>query len=163
MISSNLRLPLSADRCQSQGTGQGQVFLVGLTLLCALVPLCPDLLAHLRFIKPNLEILPTDAQVDVVAVNWRERAILLGECEWGVKAVRRSVIGELVKEAPRVVPGEGWRVHCAFFAHAGFTASGSLLAHVQPRQQPDRTAQERTPGDAATLPKTVPKHLGSQV
>ena len=30
-----------------------------------------------------------DRQVDVVAVNWRERAILLGECKWGVKAVER--------------------------------------------------------------------------
>jgi AAA+ ATPase superfamily predicted ATPase len=32
----------------------------------------------------------TDAQVDVVAINWRERAILLGECKWGVKAVALS-------------------------------------------------------------------------
>lgn len=63
----------------------------------------------------------TDAQVDVVAINWRERAILLGECKWGVKAVGRSVIRELVEKAQRVVPGEGWRVHYAFFARAGFT------------------------------------------
>ena len=63
----------------------------------------------------------TDAQVDVVAINWRERAILLGECKWGVKAVGRSVIRELVGKAKRVVPGEGWRVHYAFFARAGFT------------------------------------------
>jgi len=24
-----------------------------------------------------------NSQVDVVALNWRERAILLGECKWG--------------------------------------------------------------------------------
>ena len=33
-----------------------------------------------------------DAQIDVVAINWRERAILLGECKWGVKAVGRSIM-----------------------------------------------------------------------
>ncbi len=39
----------------------------------------------------------------------------------GVKAVGRSVIRELVGKAQRVIPGEGWRVHYAFFARAGFT------------------------------------------
>jgi len=62
-----------------------------------------------------------DAQVDVVAINWREQAILLGECKWGSEAVGRSVIRELVEKAPRVVPGESWQVHYAFFARAGFT------------------------------------------
>jgi len=70
-----------------------------------------------------------DAQVDVVAINWREKAILLGECKWGVDAVGRSVVRELVDKAPRVVPpsgsprerGEGWQVHYVFFARAGFT------------------------------------------
>jgi len=62
-----------------------------------------------------------DVQVDVVALNWREQAILLGECKWGVKAMARSVIRELVQKAPRIVPGEGWHVHYVFFARAGFT------------------------------------------
>jgi hypothetical protein len=31
------------------------------------------------------------------------------------------VIRELVEKAQRVAPGEGWRVHYAFFARAGFT------------------------------------------
>jgi AAA+ ATPase superfamily predicted ATPase len=62
-----------------------------------------------------------DAQVDVVAINWREKAILLGECKWGVDVVRRSVVRELLDKAPRVVPGSDWQVHYAFFARAGFT------------------------------------------
>jgi AAA+ ATPase superfamily predicted ATPase len=62
-----------------------------------------------------------DAQVDVVAINWREQAILLGECKWGAKAVGRSVVQELEEKASRVVPGDGWRVYYAFFARAGFT------------------------------------------
>jgi AAA+ ATPase superfamily predicted ATPase len=62
-----------------------------------------------------------DVQVDVVALNWREQAILVGECKWGTKAMGRSVVRELMEKAPHVVPGEGWHVHYVFFARAGFT------------------------------------------
>jgi len=37
------------------------------------------------------------AQADVVAVNWRERAILVGECKWGAEPVERDVVRELVE------------------------------------------------------------------
>ena len=63
----------------------------------------------------------TDAQVDVVAVNWHDKTILLGECKWGVDAVARPVIRKLIDQAPKVVPGEGWQVFYAFFSRAGFT------------------------------------------
>jgi len=69
-----------------------------------------------------------DAQVDVVALNWRERTILLGECKWGPSPVGRSVVCELVDKAPRVVPGEDWQVHYAFFARAGFTDAAQTEA-----------------------------------
>jgi len=62
-----------------------------------------------------------DAQVDVVALNWQDKAILLGECKWGVEPVGRAVIRELLDKAPRVVPGKDWQVHYVFFARAGFT------------------------------------------
>jgi AAA+ ATPase superfamily predicted ATPase len=68
-----------------------------------------------------------DVQVDVVSVNWREQAILLGECKWGTDSVGRSTIRELIEEkAPKVVQtlpekGKEWQVHYAFFARAGFT------------------------------------------
>jgi AAA+ ATPase superfamily predicted ATPase len=62
-----------------------------------------------------------DAQVDVVAVNWREKAILLGECKWGIDVVRRSTVRELLEKAPRVIPESDWQVHYALFARAGFT------------------------------------------
>lgn len=62
-----------------------------------------------------------NVQVDVLAVNWHDKAILLGECKWGVDAVGRSVIRELVDKAPKVVPGEGWQVYYIYFARAGFT------------------------------------------
>jgi hypothetical protein len=63
----------------------------------------------------------TGAQVDVVAINWRDRAILLGECKWGLHPIGREIIRELVDKAPVVVPGENWQVHFAYFARAGFT------------------------------------------
>jgi DNA-binding transcriptional ArsR family regulator len=34
-------------------------------------------------------------QVDVVAIDWAERAILLGECKWGTGQVDRAVIREM--------------------------------------------------------------------
>jgi len=74
-------------------------------------------------------------QVDVVAVNWRERAILLGECKWGADRVRRDVIRNLLEEKTvRLLRdltdaiGEGWTVHYAFFARAGFTDAARSLA-----------------------------------
>lgn len=67
-----------------------------------------------------------EVQVDVVGVNWAERAILLGECKWGADAVGRDVVRELVDKTPRVLKGlpgegEGWQVRHALFARAGFT------------------------------------------
>jgi AAA+ ATPase superfamily predicted ATPase len=74
-------------------------------------------------------------QVDVVAVNWQERAVLLGECKWGTDRVRRDVIRNLLEEkSPRLLQdladaiGEGWAVHCVFFARAGFTDAARSLA-----------------------------------
>lgn len=73
----------------------------------------------------------TDAQIDVVAINWHDKAILLGECKWGVKALGRAVIRELIDKTPSVVPGEGWQVSYAYFARAGFTdAARAEAQHV---------------------------------
>ena len=75
-----------------------------------------------------------DVQVDVVAVNWRTRQVLLGECKWGVDAVPRSVVRELIEEkTPRVLKGlpdagAGWTVHYAFFARAGLTTAAQEFA-----------------------------------
>ncbi|MEM7134721.1 MAG: DUF234 domain-containing protein [Chloroflexota bacterium] len=63
-----------------------------------------------------------DAQIDVVAINWRERAILLGECKWGDDPVGLPVIRKLVEQSIKVVPGSDWSIFYAFFARTGFTA-----------------------------------------
>lgn len=72
----------------------------------------------------------SDAQVDVVAVNWREKAILLGEAKWGAQPVGRAVVCELVQKSRLVVPGkeEDWDVHYALFARAGFTNAAQAEA-----------------------------------
>jgi AAA+ ATPase superfamily predicted ATPase len=87
------------------------------------LPFVPDAVG--RFWSP-------DCEIDVAAVNWREKQILLGECKWGTDLVGRNVIRDLVEErSPRVLerlhspePAEGegaWQTHYAFFARAGFT------------------------------------------
>ncbi len=67
-----------------------------------------------------------EAQVDVVAVNWHEKAILLGECKWGVDPVGRGVVRELMDKTAKVIPGEDWQVHYALFARAGFSEAARL-------------------------------------
>ena len=75
-------------------------------------------------------------QVDVVAVNWRERAIMLGECKWGAKPVGRQVVRELLEEkSPRLLQdlpdaGEGWKVGHALFARAGSAGVARSLAQA---------------------------------
>jgi hypothetical protein len=74
--------------------------------------------------------------VDVVAVDWRERTILLGECKWGAEPVRREVVRELIeRESRRVLQelpdmGEGWRACYVLFARAGFTVAARSLAQL---------------------------------
>ncbi len=63
-------------------------------------------------------------QIDVVAVNADEHAILLGECKWTAGALGRSVVRGLMEKTAAVLPegAEGWKVHYAFFSREGFTA-----------------------------------------
>lgn len=69
------------------------------------------------------------AQVDVLAINWRTKDILLGECKWGKTPVDKDVIETLVKKTPKVLPeGYTWQVHYAFFARQGFTEQARSAA-----------------------------------
>jgi hypothetical protein len=72
-------------------------------------------------------------QADVVAVSWRERTILVGECKWSPDPVSRQVARQLVAETlPRTVAalpqgGAGWRAIPALFARAGATPEAAAL------------------------------------
>jgi uncharacterized protein len=63
----------------------------------------------------------SEVQVDVVAVNWHQKTILLGECKWGVNAVGHAVIRELVEKTTKIIPDEEWQVFYVYFARAGYT------------------------------------------
>ncbi|MCB0032319.1 MAG: hypothetical protein KDE28_30625, partial [Anaerolineales bacterium] len=63
-----------------------------------------------------------NAQVDVVAINWRTRQILLGECKWGQGEVDAAVMQTLVARTDRVLPAQiSWQVQYVLFARHGFT------------------------------------------
>jgi len=66
-----------------------------------------------------------EAQVDIVAINWKAKQILLGEAKWGEGKVGRQVIRELIEKTPKVVPNikDDWVIHYVFFAREGFTES----------------------------------------
>lgn len=76
-----------------------------------------------------------DVQADVVAVSWRERVILVGECKWGADQVNRQVARQLVEQTmPSTVAalpgqGEGWRTIPALFARMGATPEAQVLLH----------------------------------
>lgn len=68
------------------------------------------------------------AQVDVAALNWQTRDLLLGECKWQTEPVELPVVRALIDKAPLVLRdlpdgGRDWTVHYALFARAGATAA----------------------------------------
>ena len=73
-----------------------------------------------------------DAQIDVVAINWRLRQILLGQANWTENSINRKIVRDLIAKTPLVVPGEGlnWQVHYAFFSRSGFTAAAVAEARA---------------------------------
>jgi AAA+ ATPase superfamily predicted ATPase len=93
-------------------------------------------------------------QVDVVAINWREKALLLGEARWGTGLVGHDVVRGLIEnKAPeilKVLPdaGEGWTVHYAFFTPAGFTDAARAEAESVGAQLVDL---ERLDADSTNL------------
>lgn len=61
-------------------------------------------------------------QVDVVAVNWREKRVLIGECKWGATdipdhKVSRGLVEDKTPHVLAALPddGEGWQVTHALF------------------------------------------------
>jgi uncharacterized protein len=76
-----------------------------------------------------------DCEIDVVAINWRERKLLLGECKWGANLVGVEVIRSLIEErGPRVLARLGekeWQTTYAFFARTGFTIDAQARAATE--------------------------------
>jgi AAA+ ATPase superfamily predicted ATPase len=93
-------------------------------------------------------------QVDVVAVNWQERAILLGECKWGSGTVNRAAIRELLEVRTTKVlkdlpdEGAGWNAHHVLFARAGFTTAARTDAAASEVQLVDLKRLDADLGNA---------------
>jgi AAA+ ATPase superfamily predicted ATPase len=74
-------------------------------------------------------------QVDVVAINWHEKQILLGESKWGLDGIDRQIVRELIEQKmPKVMAslpdgGTDWQVHYAIFSRGGVTQAA--LAELQ--------------------------------
>jgi len=72
-------------------------------------------------------------QADVVAVNWRERVLLVGECKWGTDQVNHQTVRKLIEHTlPKTVAalpdqGQGWRAIPALFARTGATVQAQAL------------------------------------
>ena len=72
------------------------------------------------------------AQVDVAAVSWRERAILLGECKWGTEPMGQAVVRELVEKKPKCSG------RCPTMAPAGRSTMPFSRGPVSPRRPKPR-------------------------
>ncbi|GIK54584.1 MAG: ATP-binding protein [Chloroflexi bacterium] len=68
-----------------------------------------------------------EVQIDVVAINWQEKQLLVGECKWGDSPLSRQVVTDLVStKTPKLLHhlegnAESWQVHYAFFTRHSFT------------------------------------------
>lgn len=62
-------------------------------------------------------------QIDVVAINEDEHAILLGECKWRDETLGRGIVKALLEKTELVVPEPTahWKVYYAFFSKSKFT------------------------------------------
>ncbi|PDW03004.1 ATP-binding protein [Candidatus Viridilinea mediisalina] len=72
-------------------------------------------------------------QADVIGINWRERAILIGECKWGAERVDKAVVRDLLERTIPLVladlpdKGEAWHVVPLLFTRAGLTPAAHAL------------------------------------
>lgn len=60
-------------------------------------------------------------QIDVVAVSWTHKQMLLGESRWGKEPMGPGMLRDLIAKARRVVPEQDWQVRYAIFSRSGFT------------------------------------------
>jgi hypothetical protein len=62
-------------------------------------------------------------QIDVVAVNEDDYAILLGEWKWTAEPIRRRVVEDFLQRAQQMIPSPAnrWRATYALFSRSGFT------------------------------------------
>jgi len=67
------------------------------------------------------------AQVDVAAINYDEKVLILGECKWTATPNEKQAISNLLEDrTSKIVPKEGkWGVFILGFSRAGWTAGAT--------------------------------------
>ncbi len=60
-------------------------------------------------------------EIDVVAINFREGHVLVGECKWSTRPVGMNVLQALMAKAGRLPLARGQEVTYALFSRTGFT------------------------------------------
>jgi len=63
----------------------------------------------------------TKVEIDVLAVNWRERCAIVGECKWRSRKMAESELANLKERATRMERLEGFSFQYALFSKSGFT------------------------------------------
>jgi AAA+ ATPase superfamily predicted ATPase len=77
------------------------------------------------------------AQIDVAAVNRKDRSILLGECKWTTLPVERRVLQELIDKTDKAIPAEGyWKIQYILFSRNGWAPSALEFASEINRSLP---------------------------
>jgi len=122
--------------------GDGLRAFVGMTTfeeLCRTWVIERSVAGHLPFLPDEVgRHWASDCEIDVVAIHWRERKVLLGECKWGAKSVGVEVVRSLIEirgpKALKRLPGDGWEVSYIFFARSGFTEPAKNYAKAASAQ-----------------------------
>ncbi len=70
-------------------------------------------------------------EIDVVAVNFREGHVLLGECKWSTRPIGMGVLQALMTKAGRLPLGRWQDVTYALFSRSGFTDEVRQYAEVR--------------------------------
>ncbi|HET8707856.1 MAG TPA: DUF234 domain-containing protein, partial [Pseudomonadales bacterium] len=79
---------------------------------------------------PNFPIIPevvgshwvtAESEIDVAAVNWHTKSLLLGECKWTDDPVDLKELRQLVEKGSGVIPGDDWKVTYVLFSRNSFT------------------------------------------
>ncbi len=62
-------------------------------------------------------------EIDLVAINWNDRSVLLGECKWQRAKMNVDALENLRQRADRLPRLADFKKHYALFSRAGFTQS----------------------------------------
>lgn len=73
----------------------------------------------------------TKVDIDVLAVNWRERCAIVGECKWRSRKMGAADLEDLKERARRMNRLDGFSFQYALFSKSGFTK------RLQGRDDPD--------------------------